>query len=63
MVLEAIKGEKSPRQIPKACSVHESSVEIKHWLLERAPASFERAEIVREEEQRIAALEQLVGGK
>ena len=64
VVLEALKGEKSPGQIAKAYGVHANSVGIwKHWFLERGPLLFERAETARDEEKRIAELEQLLGKK
>ena len=64
VVLEALKGEKSPGQIAKAYGVHANSVGIwKHWFLERGAAMFERSETVRDEGKRIAELEQLLGKK
>ncbi len=64
VVLEALKGEKTPGQTAKAYGAHASSVGIwKHWFLERGPAMFERSEAVRDEAKRIAELEQLLGKK
>lgn len=64
VVLEALKGEKSPGQIAKAYGVHANSVGIwKHWFLERGPAVFERAEAASDGERRVAELEQLLGRK
>lgn len=64
VVVEALKSEKSPGQIAKAYGVHANSVGIwKHWFLERGPAVFERADLARDEEKRIAELEQLLGKK
>lgn len=64
VVLEALKGEKTPGQIAKAYGVHANSVGIwKHWFLERGPGMFERTETIRDEEKRIAELEQLLGKK
>ena len=64
VVLEALRGEKTPAQIAKAYGVHANSVGIwKHWFMERGPALFERGDLVRDEEKRIAELEQLVGKK
>jgi transposase-like protein len=64
VVLEALKGEKTPGQIAKAYGVHANSVGIwKHWFLERGPLLFERAETAKEEERRVAELEQLLGKK
>ncbi len=64
VVLEALKGEKSPGQIAKAYGVHANSVGIwKHWFLERGALLFERAELGREDLKRVAELEQLLGKK
>ncbi len=64
VVLEALKGEKTPGQIAKAYRVHPNSVGIwKRWFLERGPALFERSEHASEGERRVAELEQLLGKK
>ena len=64
VVLEALKGEKSPAQIAKAYGVHANSVGIwKHWFLERGPALFARAVESSDGERRLAELEQLLGKK
>ena len=64
VVVEALKNEKSPGQIAKAYGVHANSVGIwKHWFLERGPSLFERGELARDDEKRIAELEQLLGKK
>jgi len=64
VVIEALKGEKTPGQIAKAYGVHANSVGIwKHWFLERGPALFERGEVAKDGERRVAELEQLVGKK
>ena len=64
VVLEALRGEKSPAQIGKAYGVHPNSVGIwKRWFLERGPALFERAEVAGEGAHRVAELEQLLGKK
>jgi transposase-like protein len=64
VVLEALKGEKTPGQIAKAYRVHPNSVGIwKRWFLERGPAVFERADEGSESERRVAELEQLLGKK
>ncbi len=64
VVLEALKGERTPGQIAKAYGVHPNSVGIwKHWFMERGPMLFERADLTRDEEKRIAELEQLLGKK
>jgi len=64
VVVEALKGEKSPGQIAKAYGVHANSVGIwKHWFMERGPVLFGRADLARDEEKRVAELEQLLGKK
>ena len=64
VVLEALKGEKTPGQIAKAYGVHANSVGIwKHWFLERGPSVFERAETAKGDERHVAELEQLLGKK
>ena len=64
VVLEALKGEKTPGQIAKAYGVHANSVGIwRHWFLERGSAVFERGEAASDGERRVAELEQLLGKK
>ena len=64
VVIEALKGEKTPGQIAKAYGVHANSVGIwKHWFLERGPALFERGEVAKDGERRVAELEQWLGKK
>ena len=64
VVLEALKAERTPGQIAKAYGVHANSVGIwKHWFLERGPSLFERGEVARDGEKRVAELEQLLGKK
>lgn len=64
VVLEALKGEKTPGQIAKAYGIHPNTVgQWKHMLLERGPAIFEGASGSRDSERRIADLEQLLGKK
>jgi transposase-like protein len=64
VVIEALKGEKTPGQIAKAYGVHANSVGIwKHWFIERGPALFERGEVAKDGERRVAELEQLLGKK
>ena len=64
VVLEALKGEKSPAQIAKAYRVHPNSVGLwKRWFLERGPAVFEQADVASESTRRVAELEQLLGKK
>jgi len=64
VVLEALKGDRTPGQIAKAYGVHANSVGIwKHWFLQRGPSLFERGEVARDGEKHVAELEQLLGKK
>ena len=64
VVLEALKGEKTPGQIAKAYGVHANSVGIwKHWFPQRGPAVFERGSEESDAARRITELEQLLGKK
>lgn len=64
VVLEALKGEKTPAQIAKAYRVHPNSVGIwKRWFLERGPRVFGQAEESNAAQRRVAELEQLLGKK
>ena len=64
VVLESLKEERTPGQIAKAYGVHANSVGIwRHWFLERGPSVFERAEVTRDGEKRVAELERLLGKK
>jgi transposase-like protein len=64
VVLEALKGEKTPGQIAKAYGVHANSVGIwQHWFVQRGPSLFERGEMAKDGERRVAELEQLLGKK
>ena len=64
VVLEALKGEKTPGQIAKAYRVHANSIGIwRHWFLERGASVFERGEAASDSERRVAELEQLLGKK
>lgn len=64
VVLEALKGEKTPAQIAKAYGVHPNSVGLwKRWFIACGPALFERADEASEDARRIAELEQLLGKK
>ncbi len=64
VVLEALRGEKTPGQIAKAYGVHANSVGIwKQQFLERGPSLFEDASRGGESERRVAELEQLLGKK
>lgn len=64
VVLEALKGDKTPGQIGRAYGVHPNSVGLwKQAFLERGPAVFERGSRARETANRIHQLEQLLGKK
>lgn len=64
VVLEALKGEKTPAQIGKAYGVHPNSVGLwKQWFVERGPSVFERAEGGSGAARQVAELEQLLGKK
>src|SRR2546421_2685678 len=64
VVLEVLRGEKSPAQIGKAYGVHPNSIGLwKEWFLERGASVFERAEAGQGAERQVAELEQLVGKK
>ena len=63
VVLEALKGEKTPAQIGKAYGVHANSVELwKKTLLEHGPELFAPPG-GQDSERRIADLERLLGQK
>ena len=64
VVLEALKGEKTPAQIGKAYGVHPNSIGLwKQWFLERGPSVFERGEVASGSARQVAELEQLLGKK
>jgi len=64
VVLEALKGERTPGQIAKAYGVHANSVGVwKQWFIERGPLLFERGDAARDGEKRVGELEQLLGKK
>ena len=64
VVLEALKGEKTPAQIGKAYRVHANTVgQWKQIFLERGPEIFERASGSGGSERQVAELEQLLGKK
>jgi transposase-like protein len=63
VVLEALKGEKTPAQIGKAYGVHANSVGLcKKTLLEQGPELF-APRGAHDSERRIAELERLLGQK
>ncbi|HWO90002.1 MAG TPA: helix-turn-helix domain-containing protein [Gemmatimonadales bacterium] len=50
VVLDAVKGEKTPVRIAKAYRVHPNTVGIwKRWFLEHGPRVFEQAEVASEQ--------------
>jgi transposase-like protein len=64
VVLEALKGERTPGQIGKAYGVHPNSVGLwKQWFVERGPTIFARGEAAGDGERRVAELERLLGKK
>ena len=64
VVLEALKGDKTPGQIAKAYGVHANTVGLwKQQLLERGAELFDRASATKESERQIADLERLLGKK
>jgi transposase-like protein len=63
VVLEALRGEKTPAQIAKAYGVHANSVAIwKQQFMEKGPRLFVQGE-ADHSGRRIADLEQLLGRK
>lgn len=64
VVVEALRGDKTPAQIAKVYRVHPNSVGIwKRWFLERGPVVFAHGEGEAETDRRVAELEQLLGKK
>ena len=64
VVLELLKGDKTPNQVARAYNVHPNSAGLwKRELLEKGPEIFSKNGVVAEYERRIAELEQLVGKK
>jgi len=64
VVLEALRGDKTPAQIAKAYRVHPNSVGIwKRWFLDRGPLVFAQGELEHDTDRRVAELEQLLGKK
>lgn len=64
VVLELLKGDKTPSQVARAYNVHPNSAGLwKRELLEKGPEIFSRDGVVAEYERRIAELEQLLGKK
>lgn len=64
VVLEALRGEKTPAQIAKAYGVHPNSIGLwKQTLLEKGALVFESTSENGDVARRIAELEQLLGKK
>lgn len=64
VVLELLKGNKTPSQVARAYNVHPNSAGLwKRELLEKGPEIFSKDGVVAEYERRIAELEQLLGKK
>lgn len=64
IVLELLRGEKTPGQVAKAYGVHPNSASVwKRTFLEKGPEIFAQDGTVAEYERRIADLEQLLGRK
>ncbi len=64
VVLELLKGDKTPTQVGRTYNVHPNSAGLwKRALLEKGPEIFSKAGVVAEYERRIAELEQLLGKK
>ena len=64
VVLELLKGDRTPNQVSRAYNVHPNSAGLwKRELLEKGPEIFSKDGVVAEYERRIAELEQLLGKK
>ena len=64
VVLELLKGDKTPAQVGRTYNVHPNSAGLwKRALLEKGPEIFSKDGVVAEYERRIAELERLVGKK
>ena len=64
VVLELLRGDKTPSQVARAYNVHPNSAGLwKQEFLEKGPEIFSKDRVVSEYERRIAELEQLVGKK
>ncbi len=64
VVVEALRGDKTPAQIAKVYRVHPNAVGIwKRWCLERGPAVFEAGDGEADTDRRVVELEQLLGKK
>jgi transposase-like protein len=64
VVLELLKGGKTPNQVARAYGVHPNSAGLwKRTFLEKGPEVFAKDGVVGDYERRIAELEQLLGKK
>ena len=64
VVLELLKGGKTPSQVARAYGVHPNSAGLwKRTFLEKGPEIFAKDGVVGDYERRIAELEQLLGRK
>ena len=64
VVLELLRGDKTPSQVGRAYNVHPNSAGLwKRELLEKGSEIFSRDGVIAEYERRIAELEQLLGKK
>lgn len=64
VVLEALRGEKSPGQIARAYGVHANSIGIwKQKLIDKGPSLFDSDGGVDDSARKIAELEQILGKK
>ena len=64
VVLELLRGDKTPAQVGRTYNVHPNSAGLwKRALLEKGPEIFSKDGVVAEYERRIADLEQLLGKK
>ena len=64
VVLELLKGDKTPNQVARAYGVHPNSAGLwKRTFLEKGPEVFAKDGVVGDYERQIAELEQLLGKK
>jgi transposase len=64
VVLELLKGDKTPNQVARAYGVHPNSAGLwKRTFLEKGPEVFAKDGVVADYERQIAELEQLLGKK
>ena len=64
VVLELLKGDKTPSQVARAYNVHPNSAGLwKREFLEKGPEIFSKDGVVAEYERQLRELEQLLGKK